>query len=233
MLYFSSIFERAFNLFVDPDIVKKYYYDNAGFQQEMLQYLIIAKDKFTTPTAIVDKLYYVDEAVGYSESDNGDGTNTYVLSQEVVNQGSNVGFTYKIGKEYVEGEYNPETNSVTFPRDILTTETWTISWFYAGAFTADFSDCLRSDFPMTALMDKIINILAYGILSVWGDKEVGRALEERNILTDTDFKFYSPANSARAKKEWRDQMNRDMDTLISELNWRIMGTPLGGSRFGK
>ena len=151
----------------------------------------------------------------------------------MANQGVGVGFTYKIGNEYVKGEYKPETNSVTFPREIGVDETWTVIWFYAGAFTADFSSCIRKDFPMPVFLDKIINILAYGILSVWGDQEVGRVLEVRNILTDTDFKFYSPANSARAKVEWRNQMNRDMDTLISELNWRIMGTPSGGSRFGK
>ena len=108
-----------------------------------------------------------------------------------------------------------------------------MTWFYAGAFTADFTSCLRRDFPMPVLIDKIVNILAYGILSVWGDQEVGRVLEVRNILTDNDFKMYSPANSAKAKVEWRNQMNRDMDTLISELNWRIMGTPSGGSKFGK
>ena len=86
---------------------------------------------------------------------------------------------------------------------------------------------------MDAIMDKIINILAYGLLSAWGDKEVGRVLDVRNILTDHDFQMYSQANSARAKVEWRNQMNKDMDTLISELNWMILSTPRGGSRFGK
>ena len=233
MIYFSTIFERAFNLFVDPDITRKYYYDEAGYQQLMLQFLIIAKDKFTTPTPIVDLLHQVDESSGCVEIDNGNGSKTYVLDQTVTNRGVGVGFTYKIGDEYVKGEYNPDDNSVTFPREIGAEETWSVAWFYAGAFTADFSSCLRKDLPMPVLLDKIINILAYGILSVWGDKEVGRVLEVRNILTDTDFKFYSPANSARAKVEWRNQMNRDMDTLISELNWMILSTPRGGSRFGK
>lgn len=233
MILFSTIFDKAFNLFDDPDINKKYYYDEAGFQHLMLQLLLIARDKFTTPTAIVDLLHQVDEAVGYTESDNGDGTATYVLDQSVANHGTGVGFTYKIGNEFVKGEYNPENNSVTFPREVTASETWSVTWFYAGAFTADFSSCLRGDFPMNVLLDQIVNILAYGILSVWGDKEVGRVLEVRNILTDHDFKMYSPANSARAKVEWRNQMNRDMDTLISELNWRIMSTPSGGSNFGK
>mgnify|MGYP003307195680 CR=1 FL=1 len=233
MILFYDIFERAFNLFDDPDISKKYYNDQAGFQKDMLDYLMIGKNKFTSPVSITDKLLVCEKPIGKQESDSGDGSATYVLEQQVPHGGEGVGFTFRIGPDRVLGEYDPETNSVTFPREVNINETWSVTWFYAGAFTADFSGCLRSDFPMDAIMDKVITILAYGLLSAWGDKEVGRVLEVRNILTDTDFKMYSPANSARAKVEWRDQMNRDMDTLVSELNWRIMSTPKGGTRFGK
>lgn len=230
MIYFYDIFERSFNLFDDPDISQKYYNDQAGFQQDMLEFLINGKNKFTYPTIITDKLMQYDEPEGKMEIIDGTNTDTYVLESHP-KQGS--GFTYRIGDELVRGYYDPENNSVTFPREVKDTETCSVSWFYAGAFTADFSHCLRSDFPMDAIVEKIITILAYGLVSAWGDKEVGRAIEVRNILTDHDFKMYSPANSANAKVAWRNQMNRDMDTLISELNWRIMSTPKGGSRFGR
>lgn len=233
MIYFYDIFERCFSLFDDPDLSKKYYEDQAGFQSDMLDYLMVGKNKFTYPVAITDKLIVCDQAQGYSEIDSGNDTDTYTLQTNVPNRGEKVGFTYAINGKPVHGQYNPDNNSVTFERVVKPEETWGVSWFYAGAFSADFSNCLRSDFPMDAIMEKVINILAYATLSVWGDKEVGRVLEVRNILTDTDFKMYSPANSARAKVEWRNQMNRDMDTLVSELNWRIMSTPKGGSRFGK
>ncbi len=233
MIYFYDIFEKSMSIFDDPDLSRKYYEDQAGFQSDMRDYLMVGKDKFTYPTAITDKLIICDEAVGYSESDSGNGTDTYVLEQTVANGGNKVGFTYAINGKPVHGQYNAENNSVTFERAVAATETWAISWFYAGAFSADFSGCLRSDFPMNAIMEKVTTILAYALLSSWGDKEVGRVIEVRNILTDTDFKMYPPANSARAKVEWRNQMNRDMDTLVSELNWRIMSTPIGGSRFGK
>lgn len=233
MIYFYDIFERAFNLFDDPDISRKYYEDQAGFQSDMRDFLLIGKDKFTNPTAITDKLLVCEEAVGYSESDSGNGSDTYVLEQPVPNGGSKVGFTYLINGKCVHAQYNATDNSVTFGQVISSSDTWEVRWFYAGAFSADFSDCLRSDFPIDAIMGKVETILAYALCSAWGDKEVGRVIEVRNILTDTDFKMYSPANSARAKVEWRNQMNRDMDTLVSELNWRIMSTPKGGSRFGK
>lgn len=233
MIYFSEIFDRAFNLFADPDIEKKYFNDRAGFQKDMLDYLIIGKNKFVSPVAITDRLVEMDKAVGKYEEDSGDGGNEYTLESEIPNGGEGVGFTFFINQEKVFGVYNPDNNSVKFERNVSTTDTWGVCWFYAGAFTADFSKCFRADYSMNAIMDKIINILAYGLLSAWGDKEVGRVLDVRNILTDHDFQMYSQANSARAKVEWRNQMNKDMDTLISELNWMILSTPRGGSRFGK
>ena len=233
MIYFYDIFEKSMSIFDDPDLSRKYYEDQAGFQSDMRDFLMVGKNKFTYPTAITDKLIVCDEAVGYSESDSGDGTDTYTLQQAVANHGDKVGFTFAVDGKPIHAQYNAENNSVTFERNIEANETWVVSWFYAGAFSADFSHCFRSDFPMDAIMDKVITILAYALLSTWGDKEVGRVLEVRNILSDTDFKMYSPANSARAKVEWRNQMNRDMGTLVSELNWRIMSTPKGGSRFGQ
>lgn len=235
MIYFKQIFDRAFSLFDDPVFSREYYEDQANFQKHMLEYLMIGKNKFTYPACITDKLVEMDAKapVGFCESDSGSGSETYVLEKVIPNNGEGVGITYKIGSESVSGSYDPATNSVEFPRAVSADEEWSVTWFYAGAFTADFSSCLRSDFPMDAIMDKIVNILAYALLSAYGDKEVGRVIEVRNILTDTDFKMYSPANSAKAKVEWRNQMNKDMDTLVSELNWRIMSTPKGGSRFGK
>ena len=215
MIYFYDIFERSFNLFDDPDISQKYYNDQAGFQQDMLGFLINGKNKFTYPTAITDQLIVCDEPEGKMEIIDGEDTDTYVL-ESTPKTGS--GFTYRIGDELVRGVYNSTNNSVTFERVVKAGETCSVIWFYAGAFTADFSKCLRPDFPMDAIMEKVITILAYGLVSAWGDKEVGRAIEVRNILTDHDFKMYSPANSANAKVAWRNQMNRDMDTLISELN---------------
>lgn len=232
MIYFKEIFETAFNLFDDPDLSKKYFNDQAGFQKEMLDYLLIGKNKFTSPVAITDKLTEYESAIGKYEEDFGDGGTDYALEFEVPHNGVGVGFTFMINHEKVPGVYIGN-NTVRFSREVYDDEQWSVAWFYAGAFTADFSNCLRTDFPANAIMDKVKNILAYALLSAYGDKEVGRILDVRNILTDTDFNMYSPANSARAKVEWRNQMNKDMDTLVSELNWRIMSTPKGGSRFGK
>ena len=170
MIYFSEIFDRAFNLFADPDIERKYFNDRAGFQKDMLDFLIIGKNKFVSPVAITERLIQTDAPEGKYEEDFGDGTDEYVLESEIPHAGQGVGFTFFINQEKVHGTYNPENNSVKFDRQVLEDEKWGVCWFYAGAFTADFSNCFRSDYSMKAIMDKIINILAYGLLSVWGDK---------------------------------------------------------------
>lgn len=165
MIYFYDIFERAFNLFDDPDISRKYYEDQAGFQSDMRDFLIIGKDKFTNPTAITDKLIICEDAVGYSESDSGNGSDTYALEQSVPHDGDKVGFTYLIDGQIVQAQYNKEDNTVTFERAVQSSETWEVRWFYAGAYSADFSNCLRSDFPMDAIMVKVETILAYALCS--------------------------------------------------------------------
>ena len=123
MIYFYDIFERAFNLFDDPDISRKYYEDQAGFQSDMRDFLLIGKDKFTNPTAITDKLIIYEDAVGYSESDSGSGVDTYVLEQPVPHDGEKVGFTYLINGKSVHAQYNAVDNSVTFDQVVSTSDT--------------------------------------------------------------------------------------------------------------
>lgn len=230
MILFSEIFDRAVNLFDDPDIRRDYVLDPAGFQQEMRPFLINGLHKWTSPTEITDRLAVYSDAVGKVEIIDGEDTDTYVLASRPV---ENSAFSYRICGKPVKGEYDPETHTVKIERPVLETEKLVVAWYYAGAFEADFKGVFRGDFNMRAMLGKVKNILAYGVLSAWGDVEMNRAIEMRNIFSDSDLGFYSPANSAKAKVEWHNQINHDMDTLISELTWRIGSTPGGGYRFGK
>lgn len=230
MILFSEIFDRAVNLFDDPEIRFMYVKDPVRFQQQMRPFLINGLNKWTSPTEITDRLSHYSEAEGKVEIIDGNNLSTYALVSIPV---ENSVFSYRCKDEYLNGTYNKDDNTVTFDRPILADEKVIVAWYYAGAFLDDFADLFRGDFPSSALMEKVKNILAHGILSSWGDVEMNRATELRNTLSDADLKFYSPASSAKAKVDWHDQINRDMDTLISELNWRIGSTPYGGSRFGK
>lgn len=231
MIYFDEILNMSMTLFDDPDISRKYVYDRAGFQRDMLDFLIIGVGKTALPDAIMDQLILCDQPITIMIDGDGTNTTSYTLEGDPIPD--HYAISYYIDGQHVAGSYDKETNTVTFAREVKTNEKWGIDAFYAGAFTGDFSKCFRSDYNMDVIMEKVKRILAYATLSAWGDKEVGRVLEVRNILNDTDFKMYSPANSARAKMEWRDKMNANVDTLVVNLNWLIMGTPKGGNRFGQ
>jgi len=230
MILFNDIFRRAVDLFDDPDIRKKYFLDPVGFQKTMRPFLINGKNRFTEPTIVVDKLSIYSDAQGKSEQFEAEsGVTTYALETHPV---ANSIFVYKINGAYAQGTYDSTNNSVTFITEIPTGATCEVIWYFAGAFTEDITADLNTVYNKQNTEEKIINILAHGILSAWSDQEMNRALEMRNILSDADMSFYSPANSTRSKIEWHKQVNRDMDTLIAELNWRIFASPRG-SRFGK
>ncbi len=44
-------------------------------------------------------------------------------------------------------------------------------------------------------------------------------LDIRNLLTDTDFKLYSPANSLKSKKEWVESLRYEIYSLQTKLDW--------------
>ena len=235
MILFNEIFSRAVNLFDDPDIRQKYVNDPAGFGKIMRKFLINGMNKFTNPTSVVDLLaLYSDEIQMIEEEDSPNNDTEIVLETlesmpEELRKGVTI-CSVHVGGNSVSFSYNYKTNILKFSKPV--TKPWRVEWYYAGAFTADFEGTLGPQFPMYNIVEKLKNILAHCLLAAWGDQEMNRALEFRNILSDSDLKFYSPANSARAKTEWHNQINRDLDTLVQELNWRLV-TPKSGSHFGK
>lgn len=230
MIQFNEIFNRAVSLFDDPDIRKKCVIDPAGYQKDMRAFLINGINYFYEPTEIANKLTQYSDQEGQIEVIDGENTDVYKLSTNPV---EGAVFSYKIGNEFVRGSYNAETNSVTFPRIVTTEQTCTVVWYYAGAFTADFGSIFRPELNRNAIMNRIKTILAHCLLCAWGDGEKNRALEFRNLLSDADLATYSPANSAKAKTSWHEQVLREMDTLVVDLSWSIASTPRGGSQFGK
>lgn len=232
MIAFSEIFELAVNLFDDPDIRQMYIDDPVGFQQSMRPYLLKGKDEFTHPIVVADKLAVYSAPQGKLEELEGDGSAVYGLSTTPV---EGAVFTFRVnGVPVVGGEYDPESGKATFPEKIPAETPISVAWYYAGAFTEDFSDLgFRGDYNVNGIMAKVKNILATSVAVAWALNEMNRALEIRNILSDADLSFYSPANSAQAKTQWHAAVQREMDSLEAQLNWRIYATPPGGSRFGR
>ena len=67
----------------------------------------------------------------------------------------------------------------------------------------------------------------------WATDEQNFLLDIKNVLTDTDFKIYSPANSIRAKVEWKKSIEYEFDTLKTNLGWELFSRKHhGGSYYG-
>lgn len=230
MILFTEVFKRAVNLFDDPDIRQNYYLDPVSFQKQMLPFLLNGKDTITSPTILADELVSVSDPQGFQEEFEGTGEKTYHLSTEPIDGSA---FSYKINGKSTSGLYNKETNEVTFSQAVKEGDKCTVTWFYAGAFTSEFNVGLRGDFPREVFLERLKEILAHKTLETWAEQEMNRALEFRNILSDADMTFYSPANSLKEKRNWYKNLQAETDTLLSELNWRIFATPNGGSNFGK
>lgn len=118
MILFSDIYKRAVPLFDDPDIRESYYSNEITFSQMMYPFLIDGMHLFTYPTAIVDKLSLYDAPQGQSETGDGEGTDTYVLSTTPL---ANSMFIFKLDNQIVNATYTAATNSVTFQTVVAAT----------------------------------------------------------------------------------------------------------------
>lgn len=232
MITFKSIFDGALPLFDDPDIRSASINDPVAYEKMMLPFLMDAVSSFIMPSVIASKLYSTSEPQGQSESFAGTGAATYDLSISPVDGAV---FSYYVDGSPITGaSYDAAANKVTFPSVIATTSTASVAWYFAGAFTADFTGCFRSDIDINVVMSMTTNILAHKLVAAWDYNEMNRALDIRNIPTDTDFKISSPANSAKAKVEHHRQgVLNEEDRLTSALGWYIQAMPQGGYRFGQ
>lgn len=232
MITFKSIFDGALPLFDDPDIRAASINDPVAYEKEMLPFLRDAATSFIMPSVIASKLYSTSEPQGSSEEFAGTGGTTFNLSTTPVDGAV---FSYYVDGSPVTGaSYDAATNTATFPSVVATTSTATVAWYFAGAFTADFSGSFRSDINLDYVMSMTTNILVHKLIAAWDYNEMNRALDIRNIPTDTDFKISSPANSAKAKVDHHRQgVLNEVDRLVSALGWYIQAMPKGGYRFGQ
>lgn len=230
MILFEDIFNRAVNLFDDPDILRAYELNPVEFSKTMRPYLINGLGMFANPTTVSSRLSNYTEAQGRLEVFDGNGGASYTLSTTPLD---NAVMSFFIGKTPDPlAEYNPETNTVTFSRDVPNETPCSVEWYYAGEFAADFTG-FSSNISFAFIESRTKDILAHCLLLGWAENEKNFMLDIRNILTDTDFKLHSPANSVRAKTEWYQNIREGLNDLTQKLSWDLWSGAIGGRQIGK
>lgn len=229
MVLFKDIYKKAINLFDDPDIQKAYVFDTVRWEKLMYPHLISGLAMFNSPTKISSLLVDQVDPIGKIETFDGNGSNTYFLGSTPV---ENCDFCFMIQGKIDKGAvYNTQTNSVVFSKNVETGAECSAEWYFCGGFNTDFKSAATSNISSNVILSRVKEILARALVLEWAEKEKNFALDIRNILTDTDFKLYSPANSVKAKVEWVKQLKYDFDSMINKLSWDLLSRKYHGGNF--
>ena len=229
MILFKEIYFKAISLFDDPDIQLAFAQDTVRFEKLMYPYLANGVHYFTNPTKIAFLLVKQEAPTGTIETFEGDGTNSVTLS---TTPAPNADFSYVVDGQYVRtATYDADTNTVTFEEPLAVGSKVSVEWYYSGAFIGDFSKVATSNVPADIIVARVKEILARALILCWSEEERNFVLEIKNLLTDTDFKLYSPANSVRAKTEWVNQIRHDFDSMQTKLAWDVSTRRRNGGNY--
>ena len=229
MILFKEIYKKAIALFDDPDIQRAYYEDAVEWEKIMLPYLQNYAVLFTNPTRVTSQLLSQTSPEGILEIFEGNDSDTYTLSTQPM---AGADFSCMIaGVIDSRAQYDSEHNSVKFSKVVPAGTECSVEWYFCGAFNTDFHDAASPTTSAAQISASVVDILARALVLNWAENEKNFVLEIRNLLTDTDFRMYSPANSVRAKTEWVKQLRFDFDTMTNKLSWNLFSRAQHGGRY--
>lgn len=229
MLEFKTIYNKAINLFDDPVILKAYTEDTVRWEKLMYPYLANGVTLFNTPTKIAYLL--IDQTLpdGDIQIFEGTGSATYSLSTTPLPDSD---FSFIINGMYDYGAtYDANNNQVIFSKNVPLGSRCSVEWYYPGCFNTDFTKAASPTAPVAVIAYKATEILCRALVLNWATNEQNFLLDIKNLLTDTDFKLYSPANSVRAKVEWKKSIEWEFNTMKNNLGWELYGRKQHGGNF--
>ena len=229
MLAFKTIYDKAINLFDDPIIQKAYVEDTVRWEKLMYPYLENGIPLFINPTRISYLLVDQTPPKGKLDLFEGNNTATYYLTS-TPEENSDFSFLINGVNDY-GAVYEPSNNSVTFSKVVPEGNTCSVEWYYPGCFNTDFSSAASPNVSASVIAYRVKEILSRALVLNWATDEQNFLLDIKNVLTDTDFKVYSPANSVRAKVEWKNNIEKEFDTLMNNLGWELYSRKFHGGRY--
>ena len=205
---FLEIYNMAIAELKDPQLKATLAQNPIMFCKVMYNFFVNAISLFTNPLAVADRLSKRDEPVYHSDTFTGDG-NAVTFTFSVLPDADkidNVVYCYEAGDEYVSGDYDQTTGTVTFQQPPDYGVPVVIGWYYIGQFDIQ-------------LLEKEKYILSEWVMVCWSEYVNNNRLDIDRLLGDGDFKLPSNATTTNAKVNWF-VVNRETVTKhISKYAW--------------
>ena len=229
VLAFKDIYNKAINLFDDPIIQRAYVEDVVRWEKLMYPHLENGIPLFINPTKISYLLADQTLPTGQIDIFEGNGGTIYTTSI-TPKEGSDFSFLIDGHNDYT-ATYDPSNNTVVFSKPVPIGSKCSIEWYYPGCFNTDFSSAAAPTISSAIIAYRVKEILSRALVLSWATDEQNFLLDIKNLLTDTDFKLYSPANSVRAKVEWKKTIEYEFDTLTNNLAWELYSRKFHGGNY--
>lgn len=205
---FLEIYNMAIAELKDPQLKATLAQNPVMFCKVMYNFFVNAISLFTNPLAVADRLSKRDEPIYHSDTFTGDG-NTTTFTFSVLPEADkidNVVYCYEAGDEYVDGNYDQTTGTVTFKQPPDYGVPVVIGWYYIGQFDIQ-------------LLEKEKYILSEWVMVCWSEYVNNNRLDIDRLLGDGDFKLPSNATTTNAKVNWF-VVNRETVTKhMSKYAW--------------
>ena len=205
---FLEIYNMAIAELKDPQLKATLAQNPIMFCKVMYNFFVNAISLFTNPLAVADRLSKRDEPVYHSDTFTGDG-NAVTFTFSVLPDADkidNVVYCYEAGDEYVSGDYDQTTGTVTFQQPPDYGVPVVIGWYYIGQFDIQ-------------LLEKEKYILSEWVMVCWSEYVNNNRLDIDRLLGDGDFKLPSNATTTNAKVNWL-VVNRETVTKhMSKYAW--------------
>lgn len=205
---FLEIYNMAIAELKDPQLKATLAQNPIMFCKVMYNFFVNAVSLFTNPLAVADRLSKRDEPIYHSDTFTGDG-NTVTFTFSVLPDADkidNVVYCYEAGDEYVDGNYDQTTGTVTFKQPPDYGVPVVIGWYYIGQFDIQ-------------LLEKEKYILSEWVMVCWSEYVNNNRLDIDRLLGDGDFKLPSNATTTNAKVNWF-VVNRETVTKhMSKYAW--------------
>lgn len=221
-ILFSEIYEKAIALFDDPKITIAYRTNQVQFHKLMYTYLQNAINMFTNPASIGMKIAIYNKPVGTMETFEGDGaTDTFKIDDSFEIKENSI-YSFIADGRTVEGTFDVEERTVTFPNALPAGKQYAFEQYYVGEFTGNFGGTNQNTSAGDTLVTgQVKDILARLLVKAWGEGERNVLLDIRNLMQDSDFKITGNDKILNSKNKWIDQLDSEVLQLQNKLSWNI------------